>query len=120
MARTAVVMSERNQKGVRTSSRRAQPKRSLTQISARVPGDLKLRFDQMVERKGLRKEFVIEEALRHHLAALEELPDEYIIPPRMVLTPESSRRVAKALANPPRPSQALTSLLRGSRRAGDH
>src|SRR5688572_17203455 len=76
-------------------------KKALTQISARIPGDLKSQFDALVERKGLRKEFVVEEALRFHLRALEEIPSEYIMPTRLVLDTESSQRVVEALTNPP-------------------
>lgn len=95
-------------------------KKALTQISARIPGDLKSQFDALVERKGLRKEFVVEEALRFHLRALEEIPAEYIMPTRLVLDAKSSQRVVEALTTPPEASEALAALVRGDKRAGDY
>jgi uncharacterized protein (DUF1778 family) len=95
-------------------------KEALTQISARIPGDLKSQFDALVERKGLRKEFVVEEALRFHLRALQEIPSEYIMPSRLVLDAKSSRRVVDALTTPPEASEALAALVRGDKRAGDY
>src|SRR5262245_48444166 len=104
----------------RRPPRSAGRPKPLTQISARVPDDLKSRFDELVERMGLRKEFVIEEALRHHLRALEDIPAEYILPTRIVLTAASSRSLVAALEKPAGPSQELTALVRGDRKPGDH
>jgi hypothetical protein len=92
----------------------------LRQISGRVPGELKDQFDALVARKGLRKEFVLADALRHHLRALEELPVEYLIPTRMVLTAASSRVLAASLLHPLKPSAELKTLFRNKPHVGDH
>jgi hypothetical protein len=85
--------------------------RKRTQISARISSETKDGLDALVSARGLKKQFVIESALQHHLQALRELPADVIVPPVMVLTQGSaedvSRRIRLALA----PTQALRDLM---------
>ncbi len=82
------------------------------QISAYVSDSTKVRLDEFVRETGLKKGRVIEDALNAHLDALEELPDDVIIPTRIVLTKESGARFFKRLEEGPKPTEALIKLLR--------
>jgi len=45
----------------------------------------------------LKKGFVIEQALLHHLQATNEIPEEVVIPPRLVVTSASGERLLERL-----------------------
>ena len=83
------------------------------QISAYVSEETRDLLDRAAEARGLKKAYVIEEALLHYLHALRELPADVIIPSRLVLTAESSRVVAEALTRPGRPTDAMNALING-------
>lgn len=83
---------------------------STIQISAHIPEELKARLDRYVRAHGVTRAHLIEQALQHHLQALEELPPEAIVPTRIVLTPRSAKRVREILERPPRPSAAMKRL----------
>lgn len=81
-----------------------------TQISAHIPAALKARLDRYVRAHGVTRQHLVEQALEHHLSALEELPAEAIVPARIVLSAESAERVASLLENPPEPTDAMKRL----------
>lgn len=89
------------------------------QISAYIAKPVKERLEKIVRARGLKKGFVIERALDHHLHALLEIPEEFIIPPTLVVTPESFERLMKKLKNPPSPTPGLRALMRGQTVAED-
>jgi len=81
-----------------------------TQISAHISPETRERLDRYVRARGLKKGFVIEQALLHHLQALNELPEDALIPPRLVVTSESGERLLERLAKEEAPNQALREL----------
>ena len=81
-----------------------------TQISAHVTHETKARLDRYVRQTGVTRAHLIEQALLHHLQALEELPWEAILPVKMVLSEESSRHVRQLVQNPPEPTEAMKRL----------
>ena len=83
------------------------------QISSYVSEETRALLDEATEAHGLKKGYVIEEALLHHLLALRELPSDVVIPGRITLTEASARRVAKALASPQKPTAAMRALMAG-------
>ena len=87
------------------------------QISAVVSQTTKDMLEQLVRARGLKKGYVLEEALRHHLQALQELPQDVIIPSSLVLTRESFGALVREMEKPRRASPALRKLM--SRRHGD-
>lgn len=89
------------------------------QISAFISKSVKERLEKVVRARGLKKGFVVERALDHHLHALQEIPEEFIIPPTLVVTPESFERLMKKLKNPPSPTSGLRGLMRGEAVAED-
>lgn len=84
-----------------------------TQISGFIARDVKNDLERFVRARGLKKGYVIEQALRHHLQALKEIPEEFIVPPTLVVTNESFDALLKRLKKPPKPTAALRKLMRG-------
>lgn len=82
-----------------------------TQISAYISQATKDKVERYVKAHGVKKGHLIEQALLHHLQALEEIPESMIIPPRIVLTKASFEKVAKAIRNPPKPTPAMRALM---------
>lgn len=82
------------------------------QIAARIDESTKRELDAYAEEHGLKQGHLIEEALRHHLRALKELPADVIVPTRLVVTRESGERVLERLKNPGKPNRALRELMR--------
>lgn len=87
------------------------------QITAVVSRSTKDMLDGMVKARGLKKGFLVEEALRHHLHALQDLPDDVIIPSTLVLTKQSFREVLGEIESPRPAPPALEKLM--SRRRAD-
>ena len=86
-----------------------------SQISAYVSDSTRERLDLFVRETGVKKGRVIEDALNAHLDALEELPDDVIIPTRIVLTKESGARFFERLAAKPEPTEALIKMMQDHR-----
>ncbi len=82
------------------------------QISARVAPETKQLLDRRVRELGIKKERLIEDALRQHLAALDELPDDAIVRRHVVVSAESTKAVLRHLKGTPTPSDALKALMR--------
>ncbi len=56
--------------------------------------------------------FISEEALLHHLQALREIPDDFVIPACLVLSEKSMQDVADRLSADEEPSAKLKALFR--------
>ena len=80
------------------------------QVSAHISEDTKARLERFVRKTGQTRGRLIEDALMQHLRALEELPADAIVPPRLVLAPESAERVRDMIARPPEPTEDLKRL----------
>jgi uncharacterized protein (DUF1778 family) len=87
-----------------------------SQISATVSAATKEKLDRFSESYGLKKNFVVEQALLFFMEARKALPDEALIPTRLVLEDEAFERVVKLLESPPAPTTALRELMRGQGR----
>jgi uncharacterized protein (DUF1778 family) len=85
------------------------------QISATVSASTREKLDRFTESHGLKKNFVIEQALLYFMEARRELPDEAFIPTRIVLDDDTFDRVARLIENPRPPTDALRELMRGQR-----
>jgi uncharacterized protein (DUF1778 family) len=83
----------------------------VVQISAIISRETQRLLEAYAQRRGIKKSFVIEQALRHHLAALNEIPEEYIIPPVVRVSAESMRQVAGLLESPATPTAAMRKLM---------
>lgn len=82
-----------------------------TQISAVVSATTKDLLDRLVRATGVKKGHVIEQALRHHLQALLELPADVIVHPKLVVSKRSGDEIVKQLDRA-KPTRALRDLMR--------
>lgn len=87
-----------------------------SQISATISAATKEKLDRFTEGHGLKKNFVVEQAILYFMEARRELPDEALIPTRLLLDNKTFDRVAELLASPPGPTAALRELMRGQNR----
>jgi uncharacterized protein (DUF1778 family) len=83
------------------------------QLSTLISEATKERVERYADAHGVKKAHLIEEALLHHLKALQELPSDIIIPPRIELSAESFERVTALVTRPRKPSKALRDLMSG-------
>ena len=81
-----------------------------TQISAFISDTTKSLVEAYADSHGVKKGHLVEEALLHHLQALQTLPADVIIPPRLVVTTESGEAVLARMAKPRRPTKAMRQL----------
>jgi hypothetical protein len=85
-----------------------------TQISAIVSQSTKDLLERHVRATGVKKAHLVEQALRHHLQALQEIPAEFIIHPKIVVTRRSGAAILKKMR-----SGKATKALRDLMRNGD-
>lgn len=81
------------------------------QISAVVSDETQRLLDSTVQKRGLKKGFLIETALRHYLVALNTIPGEFIVPPVLSLSTEGWKALTKALEDTGEPVSALKKLM---------
>ncbi len=82
-----------------------------TQISAYISEATKRQVERYAEAHGVKKGYLVEEALLHHLKALRELPADIVIPPRLTVTVKSFERVVALIAKSGKPTRALRTLM---------
>ncbi len=81
------------------------------QISAYISNETQANMEHYSATYGVKKGFLIENALDHYLQALYEIPEEFIIPSKLVLADRTFDLVMDIMENPPEPSQALIDLM---------
>jgi hypothetical protein len=82
-----------------------------TQISALVSRTTRDLLEQHVRATGVKKGHLVEQALRHHLQALQELPADLVVHPKLVVTKKSGEAILKHIRRG-KPTPALRDLLR--------
>ncbi len=75
-----------------------------------TPSDRDL-LERHVRATGVKKGHLVEQALRHHLLALQALPSDIIVHPKLVVTRDSGQAMLDQIAKG-RPTRALRGLLR--------
>lgn len=83
-----------------------------TQISAYISEETKVQIEQYAKKKGLKKAFLIEEALLHHLQVLREIPEDIIIPTQLLLSDTCMKNLVERLQEEEKPNKALKELMR--------
>ena len=81
------------------------------QISALVSRTTKELLERHVRATGVKKGHLLEQALRHHLRVLQELPADVIVHPKLVVTRKSGETILNQLESG-RPTKALRELMR--------
>jgi len=87
-----------------------------SQISTVLSPETKASLDRHVRATGVKKGYLLEEALRYHLRALDALPADVLVAPRIVLTQRSFQEVVRQIQFPGKPTKKLRELMR---RRGD-
>jgi hypothetical protein len=82
-----------------------------TQISALVSRATSDLLKRHVRATGAKKGHLVEQALRHHLQALQELPADVVVHPKLLVTRKSGQAILKQLRTC-KPTAALRDLLR--------
>lgn len=82
-----------------------------TQISAQISETTRELLEKHVRQTGVKKGHLIEQALLHHLQALDELPAEYIIRPRIIVSRKTGEEMFRH-AESAEPTPALRELMR--------
>ena len=82
------------------------------QISAVVSDETQRLLDSTVQKRGLKKGFLIETALRHYLLALNTVPGEFIVPPVLSLSPDGWHTLMESTDDKSEPTPALKELMR--------
>lgn len=82
------------------------------QVSAYISSDTQANMEKYASAYGIKKAYLIEQAIEHYLQALYELPEEFIVPSKLVLTKDSFQKVIKSIENPPEPTQELLDLIK--------
>ena len=85
-----------------------------TQVSTYISNETKMNLENYSATHGIKKGFLIENALNHYLQALEAIPEEFIVPTSIVLSKESFEKVVEMMENPPEPTQALIDLMKNN------
>lgn len=88
------------------------------QISTYISATTKHRLDEFARESGLKKGYIIEQALDGFLSSADTIPAEYLVPSALMLTNESYDLVVERLVSPREPTPALRALLRGESDAG--
>ena len=84
-----------------------------TQVSASISATTREKLDRFTEEHGLKKNFVVEQALLYFIESRRDLPDEAFIPTRIVLEDEAFEHVVARLEAKAAPTAALRELMRG-------
>jgi hypothetical protein len=82
-----------------------------TQISAIISKTTRELLAKRVRQTGVKKGHLVEQALLHHLQALDELPAEYIIHPRITVSRKTGEQLLQQ-ADSAKPTAALEELMR--------
>src|SRR4030066_309524 len=87
-----------------------------TQISALVSRTTKELLDGHVRATGVKKGHLVEQALRHHLQALQELPADVVAHPKIVVTRRSGEAILRQMESGTSPARRHVRRGPGSKR----
>jgi len=82
----------------------------VSQVSAVIADTTRERLERFAKQHGVKKSHLIETAILHHLAALEELPADVVVPPALVLSREAGADLIHRIKRPAPPTPALKAL----------
>lgn len=82
-----------------------------TQISAEISESTRNLLETYVKNSGIKKGFLIEQAVLNYIRALNQLPMDILVPAKVVVTSKSAHKMVKHLARSPRPTAKLRRLM---------
>ncbi len=92
---------------------------SRSQISSEVSEDVRLQLDRFTRARGLKKGYVLEQALASYMLAVQELPADLIVPARIVVSAESFAAIVAEIEGSPVQTPPMTALLTGDYQSVD-
>jgi predicted DNA-binding protein len=81
------------------------------QISAYVSDATKENLEEYSSMYGVKKGYLVENAINHYLQALYEIPDTFIVSTKIDIDEASYEKVIALVENPPQPTKALRALM---------
>jgi hypothetical protein len=87
---------------------------SNSQVSATISTSTKEKLDRFSEELGLKKNFIVEQALLYFMESRRQLPDEAFIPTRLTLESKSFDELLAKLESRPELTDELRELMRGA------
>lgn len=85
----------------------------VSQVSAVVADTTRERLERFARQHGVKKSHLIETAILHHLAALEELPVDVVVPPVIMVSRERGAEVVRRIEQAEPPTAAMKALFDG-------
>jgi uncharacterized protein (DUF1778 family) len=82
-----------------------------TQISAEISDSTRELLENYVRNHGIKKGFLIEQAVLDYIRALEQLPSDILVPAKIVLSKESAKKIVAHISRPPKPTSRLRKLM---------
>ena len=83
-----------------------------SQISAEISDSTRELLENYTRNTGIKKGFLIEQALLDYIRALQELPVDILIPAKVVTSAESAEKIIRDLRKPRKPTAALRRLMK--------
>ena len=81
------------------------------QISAAISTTTREKLEKHVRATGMKKGYLVEQALLHHLQALAAVNAEYVVHPKLVVSRKTGEALAKQVTSG-KPNAALKKLMR--------
>lgn len=88
----------------------ARSARSAPQLATQVSADTLADLEKYVSQRGLKKQFVVEQALAYYLRAVRELPPDALVPPTLVVSRETAEWLLGQIEQPGKPTRAMRAL----------
>ena len=82
-----------------------------TQISAEISESTRELLENYARNTGIKKGFLIEQAVLDYIRALQQLPADILVPAKIVLSRDSARKIVAHMRRPPRPTSPLRRLM---------
>jgi uncharacterized protein (DUF1778 family) len=82
-----------------------------TQISAEISESTRELLERYARNTGIKKGFLIEQAVLDYIRALEQLPSDILVPAKIVLSDQSAKKVVAHMKRPPKPAARLRRLM---------
>ncbi|HKZ42670.1 MAG TPA: hypothetical protein VJ044_17025 [Candidatus Hodarchaeales archaeon] len=82
-----------------------------TQISAEISESTRELLDDYARNTGMKKGFLIEQAVLDYIRALDQLPADILVPAKIIVTPDAATKIVKHITRPPKPTRQLRRLM---------
>ena len=82
-----------------------------TQISAHISNETKAQLEAFVTSRGVTRARLIEDALQHHLQALRDIPEDLVVPSRLVVSEATLKQLLARIESDDPPTAALRKLM---------